>query len=292
VRESRTGVRRGDPGPGADALSSAYTQTATGVNALQSTTQERIEEIARIWAETGYTDLFREIHALVLKHQKEPRTVNLGGQWVEIDPRDWKTRKHLTIAVGLGTGNKMERLQHLMAIAQKQELILTTAGPSNPIVTLKNYYNTLAELTEAAGFQSPDPFFTDPGDQQIQAPQQPQIDPAKMLELQQKKDQADQDRMADLQKTQMQLAIQRELGYAKIAVENKAIDVDAALRQRQHEADVALKVHAAQRATAQDARSAFESDRDHATGLHTDMADRAERMAAAQREAAEPANTP
>jgi hypothetical protein len=280
VRETRTGIRRFEAGPGADALSSAFTQTATGVQSLENSTQERIEEIARIWAETGFTDLFRKIHALVLKHQAEPRRVQLRGTWVDIDPRDWKTRKHMKVAAGLGTGNKQQRLQYLSVIAQKQEQVLLQAGPQNPLVTLRNLYNTYAEMTEAAGFPSADPFFTDPQGAPIQPPQAPQIPPDKLLQIQADSQNAQADRESKERVGMAQLAVNRELGYAKLQVENKAIDVDAMHKQaqletdrhfraldharavREHETETAFAAHDAQRQAGLDAEAGERADQE------------------------------
>ena len=57
VRESRTGVTRYNQGLDADSLN----KTATGVNALMSQSQMRMELIARVFAETGVKDLFKRI---------------------------------------------------------------------------------------------------------------------------------------------------------------------------------------------------------------------------------------
>jgi len=277
VRETRTGVRRFEAGPQADTLSSAYTTTLGGANLVETASQERIEEIARIFAETGFKQLFRLIHMLVLTHQKEARSIKLGGSWVDINPAEWRERKHLTVSVGLGTGDKKMRLQYLGVIAQKQEQIIQLVGVNNPLAGPQQYYNTLAEMVTAAGFTSPDPFFKNPGDNP-QALQQPAPPNPELLKIQadahttQAKIQGDQQKtaatiQADAQKTQAQIAsaerikqaelesaerqgqltaaVQRELGYAKIAVDNKAIDSEMELKARQHETETAFKAHGA-----------------------------------------------
>lgn len=277
VRETRTGVRRFQAGPGGDVLSSALETTLGGLDKVESSSQERIEEIARIFAETGFKQLFRLIHEMVCKHQKEPRQVKLGGAWAEMDPTDWETRKHLTVSVGLGTGDKKMKLQFLGAIAAKQELIIQTGGVHNPIAGPQEYYNTLAEMVTAAGFTSPDPFFKNPGDNPAALNQPPAPNP-ELLKIQadtqntQAKLQAEQQKtiatlqakqgeteaqiasaerlkVAELQSAERQgqltAAVQRELGYAKIAVDNKAIDMEVQLKQRQHETDTAFKAHGA-----------------------------------------------
>ena len=81
VRESRTGVTRYNQGLDADALN----KTATGVNALMSQSQMRMELIARVFSETGVKDLFKRIFELTCKYQdKERIVVELNNQFVPV----------------------------------------------------------------------------------------------------------------------------------------------------------------------------------------------------------------
>ena len=101
VRESRTGVTRYNQGMDADALN----KTATGVNALMSQSQMRMELIARVFAETGVKDLFKRIFELTCKYQDKERVVELNNQFIPVKPTEWRNRYNITITVGLGTGS-------------------------------------------------------------------------------------------------------------------------------------------------------------------------------------------
>ena len=76
---------------------------------------------------------------------------------VNIDPREWKNRKDLSISVGLGAGNKDQQLMHINAILQLQEKALQV-GLTNP----EKIYNALSKLTQNAGFKNPDEFWVNP----------------------------------------------------------------------------------------------------------------------------------
>jgi hypothetical protein len=106
VRDQRTGATRTAPGPGADSLNNAYTQTAAGAAMVETAGQERIAYIARTFAETGVKRAFRRIFELTCKHQNKAQVIKLRGQWVPINPTEWNDRMNLTVTVGLGTNNK------------------------------------------------------------------------------------------------------------------------------------------------------------------------------------------
>jgi hypothetical protein len=154
--ESRTGLSKQAQGIDADALQN---QSATAVAQVFSASQMRVKLLARIMAE-GVRDIFSLLHATIRKHGQQQQTVRLRNAWINIDPRDWKTRDHLTINVGLGTGGKAQQFAQTMAIANVQKQLLA-AGKVN-LVGDEQLYNTAAELTRIMGHKNPDLFFNDP----------------------------------------------------------------------------------------------------------------------------------
>lgn len=177
VKENRTGNTRYNQGLDADSLN----KTATGITAIMSAAQQKVELLARTFAETGVKDLFLGVHALILKNQNKPQKIKLRNKWVAVDPRQWTKRTDMSISVGLGTGNKDQMLAHLSNIIEKQAM-----GLQIGIATPKNMYNAHAELVKNAGFRMPEMFFTDPQPEQTddggqpQQPPQPPPDPAAM----------------------------------------------------------------------------------------------------------------
>ena len=156
VKEQRTGLSRQSMGLDADALQST---TAVAVNAMQSAAQGKIEMIARVFAETGVKDLFRGLLHLVTKYQSKPQMIRLNNEFVQMDPREWSNMYDMQINVGLGTGQAAEQIGKLLNIAAKQEQIMQTMGPNNPMVSLTEYRNTLAKVAELSGFKNPTEFF-------------------------------------------------------------------------------------------------------------------------------------
>lgn len=111
--EIRTGLGKQTQGIDANALQN---QSATAVAQVFSASQMRIKLIARIMAE-GVRDIFALLHGTIRKHGQRQETVRLRNSWVEVNPRNWKTRDDMTINVGLGAGGKAQQFAQTMAIA-------------------------------------------------------------------------------------------------------------------------------------------------------------------------------
>lgn len=164
LRENRTGVTKQTQGIDPDALQ----RTATGVNAMLGASNQRMELIARNFAETGVRDLFRKILKLGAQYAQQPVMLRLNGKFVPVDPREWKTQFDITINVGLGTGTKDQQMQHLMLVLQAQQQAIQLG-----VATPENVYEALSELTKAAGFKEVSKFWTDPKTVPPQPPQPP-----------------------------------------------------------------------------------------------------------------------
>jgi hypothetical protein len=154
--ETRTGLGKQAQGIDANALQN---QSATAVAQVFSASQMRVKLIARIMAE-GVRDVFALLHATIHKHGQRQEVVRLRNAWVDVNPRDWKTRDDMTINVGLGSGGKAQQFAQTMAIANVQKELL--AGGKINLVGDQQLYNTAAELTRIMGHRNPDQFFNDP----------------------------------------------------------------------------------------------------------------------------------
>jgi hypothetical protein len=191
-KENRTGITRYNQGLDANSLN----KTASGINQIMNAAQAKQELIARTFAETGVKQLFAGIHKLLLQHSRKEEIIRLRNEWVPVDPRQWKTRTDMTVAVGLGTGNKQEMLMQIMQILQVQREAISVG-----IATPQNIYEACIELTKNAGFKDGDKYWTNPAQQQ---PQEPQPDP-KMVEAQMKMQLEQQKMQASQQQAQMDM---------------------------------------------------------------------------------------
>lgn len=229
TREQRTGVTR--KGMGLDPNSLDKT-TATGAQLLANESSKRIRMIARIFAETGIRDLFLLAHATLQKHGHKDQVVKLRNRWVTVNPRNWKTRKDMTISVGLGTGSKDQQQAYLMQILNLQKDALAN-GMGGKLVTLRNLYNTVRKLVENSGLKHVDPYFLEPPEQEQDQPQPPPPDP-KLVEAQQR-----------MQAQQMQVQAQIELARweaeQRIQLEREKMMMDFQLKQAELQGEAQLK---------------------------------------------------
>jgi hypothetical protein len=206
VREQRTGITRYNQGLDADTLN----KTATGINAIQSASQQRLELIARIFAETGVKRAFKRVLELVAKHQQAPRIIRLRNRWVAMDPRGWSDEMDLTVTVGLGTGNRDQQVLTLLKLLDLDERIVALqGGVAGPLVTARNVYNKLVKLVEAAGLKSAESYYSDPGTALPAPPAPPPPDPMLALAAMERE-------MAELK---ARIAAEAEIAKAKIQAE-------------------------------------------------------------------------
>jgi hypothetical protein len=167
-KENRTGVTRYNQGVDADSLN----KTAQGINQIMSASQQRVELIARVFAETGVKDLFYAILENIQKHQDKEKVIRLRNEWVPMDPREWTNKFDLTVTVGLGTGSREAQIAALNSTLQFQ---IGALQAGIPIVTPVNLYNTAVKQLEAQNIKGAELFYTHP---EQMPPRPPQQDPA------------------------------------------------------------------------------------------------------------------
>ena len=163
IQAKRTGVSDAQQGLNPDILSNV---TATAVSAMTSASQGKLELIARIFADTGVSSLFKGIMHLVCKYQDKERIIKINNQFVPMNPREWNTQYNVTVNVGLGTGGKQEQLATMQMILAKQEEIIKGYGLNNPLVNLKQYRDTLAKFVNMAGFKDDSQFLMEISEEQ------------------------------------------------------------------------------------------------------------------------------
>ena len=219
VQAKRTGVSDAQQGLDPNLLQNV---TATAVSAMSASSTGKLELIARIFAETGVTSVFRGILHLLCKYQDKSRVVRINGEFIPFDPREWKTNYNVNINVGLGTGQRQEQLATMQMILAKQEQIIQQYGLSNPLVNVKQYRDTLAKFIHMAGFKDSTEFMneiTPEMNAQLSQPQPEKVDPntqaAQVLaqverEKAQLKSQTDAAKL-QLEREQMQLEAQQQI---------------------------------------------------------------------------------
>lgn len=207
--ENKTGWTRYSQGNDSDGLN----QTAQGMNIITNKADMRLDLIARNFAE-GFTELFKLVLKLICQHQDKKAQVRLSNGWVDIDPREWRNQFDVSINVGIGLGNKDQKVNHLMALLAQQEKVFPL-GIANP----QGIYQSSSELARLLGFKNGDKFFSDPAKNPPAPPPPP--DPAQMQ------------MQAEQQKTQMQMQASKEKHMMEMQMRERELQQEAMLRERE-----------------------------------------------------------
>lgn len=159
VREQRTGTSRNAAGIDPKALQST---SQIAVNAAVTGSQQQVELIARIFAETGLKRVFRGILRLLVQNQRVPLSVTINGQPQPVNPKDWDVDTEVEVLTGLGTGSNDAKIQTLEGVAQKQMGAIERMGPDNPLAGFDHLYNTLTRILELQGIRDTHRYWRNP----------------------------------------------------------------------------------------------------------------------------------
>lgn len=156
VKMRRTGVNPASPsGLDPEALQSTAKE---GVQSLVDASQDRLELIARIFAETGFTRLMKGVRNLILRHQDKPRTLQLLGTIQTVDPRSWNADLETEPNVGVGKGSQAKKIAGLQAVIAMQKEVYMTYGANNPVVKLSHIAYATGLYIRELGFADPTRF--------------------------------------------------------------------------------------------------------------------------------------
>jgi hypothetical protein len=225
IREERSGVSKMTQGLNPDVLTSHVTSGA--ISAATESSMQRIELIARIFAETGIKDLFRNIYSLIQRYENRQKMAYLNGKFVPIDVSKWKDKLNCTVNVGVGSGSqdsKMKTMSSIMTILGT----LVQQGAMGSLVTSKNLYNAISEYIAQSGYKNTDQFISNPD----MMPPKPPAEPT----LEEKV--AAQKAQVEIQKLQLQtkeLEIETQIKAQELKLKAKEAAINLALKQKELE---------------------------------------------------------
>jgi hypothetical protein len=245
--EAATGISKQGQGLDPEAIDKSNQITATHAAILEDGRNERAELIARIFAETGIKDLFKLILKNLVAHQPRARVIRLRKEWVQMDPRHWNADMDLTIAVGMGMGNKAEQIAVADGVLQTMAELANT--PFATLIDKEKVYNAVKRKFSAAGIKNIDDFLVEPerDEEGNVVPEEPQPDPEIMKA------------QAELQIKQQEMEFKREEATMKIqlAREEAAAELELAQAKAAAEMQLAREKMAFEQETARE-RMAFE----------------------------------
>lgn len=180
IRASRTGISEASKGLDPRALQST---ALTGIDAIISGAQERIELIAYIFANTGYKRIFQLLLREFTDHPNYKKVVKLRGKFVEVDPSLFDVSMSVSVNPTMGKGTDTIRMQALQEVKQTQTMIIEKFGLNNPVVSIIEFRNTVIDMLALANIKNVSRYFKEVSSETLEminsAPTEP--DPATLL---------------------------------------------------------------------------------------------------------------
>ncbi len=236
LREKRTGVSERTQGMDPNQLSA--NTAATAVNQVMTAAQQRIELIARVFGETGLTDLFHLMYKYVIQYQTDKDIFRLRDEYIEVDPSEWRERKDTSVVVGLGNGSREQEMLQLNMVVQNQQQMASNPAFSD-VVTSVNVYNALEDQVKVFDKASAGRYYTDPTTEEAKQAAQ-----ARMEQMQQQQQQ--QDAMVQMQQQLEQQGLQiKEMAEKakaqRLADQTRLEEQELAQEDEHHKDNVGLK---------------------------------------------------
>ncbi len=152
-KEQKSGVNRYKSGVNPKNLS----KTLGEAEILDQNSNSQIEQIARMFAETGWKDLLQFLVECNQKFIDNEQVVRLEGKPLVIRPDDLQGKFDFVVSAGLGTGSKTAKIQRLANRLVMGQNLLPLG-----VVTPENIYNTYAAMLQEEGEKSVEKFATNP----------------------------------------------------------------------------------------------------------------------------------
>jgi len=239
-RANRTGALATSQSLNADDLNQ---ETATRFTGIEKSGAEKVELVARVFAETGWAKLFEGVAWMVGRFQNTEVEVMVLGEQLTVDPTNWKFDHHVVSEVGLAISDNEESVQTLTGIMADQNIL---KAEGSTLVDDKKRYNVRERLIKATGLGSIRDFYNDP-----EAPEETLLAENEVmrqqLELMGQQLQASANPLAEAEaiKREGDIAIARgklSLDAAKLQADSQQADAQLILDQRKQLSDLAIKI--------------------------------------------------
>lgn len=156
ARQQSTGGITANQGLDADSL---QRETATRFKGAEKAATAKIEHIARVFAETGFRELYEGMASLLSHYQNERMQVFYNGEALLIDPRFWRYDHNIRSNVGLAASSDEQLIANLGSLLQVQEQL---KARGSLVVDDKKTYNLIDRMIKTMGMHTSKEFFNDP----------------------------------------------------------------------------------------------------------------------------------
>lgn len=204
-REDTTGMSRLSQGLDKKALSHQNSQGL--VEQLSNNSKTRTKVIARNFAVQFVTQLYLKVYKLALENETQERMLEIGGQFIPVDPRQWKSRRDVSVDMTLGYGERDQRVAEMADLHSA----LSNDPSMGRIYGEKQKYNLWRDTLNIKGIRNVQDYLSDP-----EALPEPEPDPRQQAEIEKiKKETEVAERQQALREFQVQATVSREAAEAE-----------------------------------------------------------------------------
>ena len=153
LKENVSGVTRYSQGLD----SSSLNKTATGISKIMEASQQRLELIARIFAETGIRQLFRFMVGLNQRFVRQEQVIRVAGKPMRITPDDLQGEFDFVVESSALFGGEEKQV-----VAAKEMLGLAPVLQQKGMMDDRQFYNLVKKYFEVMGLQAIDKYIKQP----------------------------------------------------------------------------------------------------------------------------------
>ena len=164
--------------------SKSLNKTATGISLLQQASEQRIDYIVRVFAETGVSEVLRFLVELNQRYIDQPQVIRLKNQMLQVTPDDLRGEFDIDVNTEAGIGKRKQTIENLQYFLT----VLAPAGLQLQAITPGEWAKAAQKLLQESGIRDPQNYVLDPElvkqqffmqlQQQMQAQEQAQIQQA------------------------------------------------------------------------------------------------------------------
>lgn len=152
--EQWTGKTRYNQGMDASSLN----KTATGIRLLQQASEQRIDYIIRVFAETGVSEILRFMVELNQKYLDQATIIRLKNQMLQVTPDDLRGEYDIDVNTEAGIGKRSQTVENL----QYYMTAIAPTGMQIGAITPGEWANAAKKLLVESGIRDPQSYVLDP----------------------------------------------------------------------------------------------------------------------------------
>ena len=152
--EQYTGKTRYNQGTDGSSLN----KRATGISLLQQASEQRIDYIVRVFAETGVSELLRFMVELNQRYIDQPTVIRLKNQMLPISPDDLRGDFDIDVNTEAGIARKSQTIQNL----QYYMTVIAPTGMNIGAVTPVEWSKAAQKLLSESGIRDPQSYVVSP----------------------------------------------------------------------------------------------------------------------------------